>query len=146
MNMGAMGTYRSAKMTWWEEAMRILAMLGLMVWSLTGAAATAQEANPAFQDNYAEINGVRLHYVSTGRGPMVLFLHGYPSFWFQWKDQMAELGRDHLAVAPDLRGYNLSSKPTGEDQYKINLLIEDVKKLAEKVNGKNEKFVLVAHD
>jgi pimeloyl-ACP methyl ester carboxylesterase len=92
------------------------------------------------------VNGVRLHYASVGQGPLVLFLHGYPSFWFQWKDQMAELGRDHLAVGLDMRGYNLSSKPKDVAQYKMKYLVEDVRQLAEKIAGKDRKFVLVAHD
>lgn len=45
--------------------------------------AHAQGARAAFQDNYADVNGVRLHYASVGQGPLVLFLHGYPSFWYQ---------------------------------------------------------------
>ena len=57
----------------------------------------AQRTRTSFQDHYADVNGVRLHYASVGQGPLVLFLHGYPSFWYQWKDQMLEMGRDHLA-------------------------------------------------
>src|SRR5712692_9791967 len=98
---------------------------GLLVAILTSNA-HAQSAKAAFQDNYADVNGVRLHYASVGQGPLVLFLHGYPSFWFQWKDQMAEMGRDHLAVGLDMRGYNLSSKPADVDQYKMKYLVEDV--------------------
>ena len=109
------------------------------------APSQAQTARPAFQDNYADVNGVRLHYVSAGQGPLVLFLHGYPAFWYQWKDQMAEIGRDHLAVGLDMRGYNLSSKPEGVDAYRLSQLVEDVRQFAEKVGG-NRKFVLVAHD
>jgi hypothetical protein len=75
--------------------------------------AWAQAAASPFHDSYAEVNGVRLHYASMGQGPLVLFVHGYPSFWYQWKDQMLELGRDHLAVGVDMRGYNPSSKPEG---------------------------------
>jgi pimeloyl-ACP methyl ester carboxylesterase len=101
---------------------------------------------PAFQDKYADVNGVRLHYARVGQGPLILFLHGYPSFWYQWKDQMIEMGRDHLAVGLDMRGYNLSSKPTDRDQYKMKSLVEDVRQFAEKVGGKDRKFVLVAHD
>jgi pimeloyl-ACP methyl ester carboxylesterase len=105
-----------------------------------------QTARPAFQENYADVNGVRLHYASVGQGPLVLFLHGYPSFWYQWKDQMAELGRDHLAVGLDMRGYNLSSKPEGLEPYRMSHLVEDVRQFAENVAGQNRKFVLVAHD
>ena len=106
----------------------------------------AQTERPAFQDNYAEVNGQRLHYASVGQGPLVLFLHGYPSFWYQWKDQMLEMGRDHLAVGLDMRGYNLSSRPVGLDAYKMPQLVEDVRQFAEKVAGRNRKIVLVAHD
>ena len=110
------------------------------------SAAHAQGTTAAFEDHYAEVNGVRLHYASAGQGPLVLFLHGYPSFWYQWKDQMLEMSRDHLAVGLDMRGYNLSSKPTGLDSYKMKTLVEDVRQFAEKIGGKNKKFVLVAHD
>jgi pimeloyl-ACP methyl ester carboxylesterase len=121
-----------------------LIVAGLMTVSLA-ATSHAQSARPAFQDNYTDVNGVRLHYVSVGQGPLVLFLHGYPAFWYQWKDQMADIGRDHFAVGLDMRGYNLSSKPEGVDAYKLTHLVEDVRQFAEKVGG-NRKFVLVAHD
>ena len=106
----------------------------------------AQSPRPVFEDHYAEVNGQRLHYASIGQGPLVLFLHGYPSFWYQWKDQMAEMGKDHLAVGLDMRGYNLSSRPKELDAYKMPNLIEDVRQFAEKVAGKNKKFILVGHD
>jgi epoxide hydrolase 4 len=93
---------------------------------------------------YASVNGVRLHYVSAGQGRLVLFLHGFPEFWFEWKKQLAEFGRDHQAVAPDLRGYNFSSKPPQVDQYRMPLLAEDVRALAEYLG--RDKLVLVGHD
>lgn len=94
--------------------------------------------------NYAEVNGVRLHYVASGQGPLILFLHGFPEFWYEWKKQLPEFGQDHLAVAPDMRGYNLSAKPTALDQYRMKHLVEDVRALAEHLGHK--KFVLVGHD
>jgi pimeloyl-ACP methyl ester carboxylesterase len=121
-------------------------MLAGFITASVPATVHAQTAKAAFQDNYAEVNGVRLHYVSVGKGPLVLFLHGYPAFWYQWKDQMAEIGRDRLAVGLDMRGYNLSSKPQGIEPYKLNHLVEDVRQFVEKVAGRNQKFVLVAHD
>jgi epoxide hydrolase 4 len=120
-------------------------LAALLVVSLPQAPA-AQVVRQAFQDNYIEANGQRLHYASVGKGPLVLFLHGYPSFWYQWKDQMAEIGRDHLAVGLDMRGYNLSSRPKEIDAYKMPLLIEDVRQVAEKLAGRGNKFTLVAHD
>jgi len=93
---------------------------------------------------YASVNGVRLHYAHAGQGPLMLFLHGFPEFWYCWKKQLEEFGRDHLAVAPDLRGFNLSDRPADVKQYKARILIEDVRQLAQQLG--QEKFVLVAHD
>jgi pimeloyl-ACP methyl ester carboxylesterase len=64
-----------------------------------------------FQSEYADVNGMRLHYVSAGRGKLIMFVHGFPEFWAEWENQLIEFGRDHQAVAVDMRGYNLSSKP-----------------------------------
>src|SRR5215469_10320740 len=95
--------------------------------------------------NYAEVNGIRLHYAAEGQGPLMLFLHGFPEFWYAWKDQLAEFGRDHLAVAPDMRGYNLSDKPADVEQYAVPHLVEDVRALASALNG-GQRFTLVGHD
>lgn len=97
-----------------------------------------------FRHGYADVNAVRLHYVSNGEGKLILFLHGFPEFWYMWKDQLAEFGTDHQAVALDMRGYNLSSKPEGADQYHVPILIEDIRALAEHLG--HEKFILVGHD
>jgi len=99
---------------------------------------------PAWKDRYAEVNGVRLHYVEQGKGQLILFLHGFPEFWYSWKDLLANFGRDHHAVALDMRGYNLSAKPEPVDAYRVPIIVEDVRALAE--NLKAKKFVLVGHD
>src|SRR5712692_3657345 len=105
----------------------------------------AKEAKaPMLKHEYAEVNGQRLHYVTAGKGKLIIFLHGFPEFWYEWKNQLAEFGRDYQAVAPDMRGYNLSSKPAEVDQYQIKYLVEDLRALAEKLG--NKKFILVAHD
>ena len=115
----------------------------------TGAKAQDAAASPGvtgiLKEDYVEANGLKIHYVHAGEGPMILFLHGYPSFWYQWKDQLNEFGKDHFAVAPDLRGYNLTTIPTGTDQYKMKLLVKDIHDFAEKV-APGKKFVLVGHD
>jgi pimeloyl-ACP methyl ester carboxylesterase len=97
-----------------------------------------------FEHKYADVNNIRLHYVTAGKGKLIMFLHGFPEFWYEWKNQLAEFGRDYQAVAPDMRGYNLSSKPADVEQYRIKYLIEDLRALAEHLGHK--KFVLVAHD
>jgi pimeloyl-ACP methyl ester carboxylesterase len=52
-----------------------------------------------FKHAYAELNGVRLHYVTAGEGKLILFVHGFPEFWYAWRNQLAEFARDYLAVA-----------------------------------------------
>lgn len=94
--------------------------------------------------NFAELDGVRLHYVERGEGPLLLFLHGFPEFWYEWNKQLAEFGRDFRAVAPDLRGYNLSSKPDGIAYYKIDFLLQDIRGLIQHLGY--SKCILVGHD
>ena len=84
---------------------------------------------------YVTVNRIRLHCAIAGEGPLILFLHGFPEFWYGWKNQLAEFSRDHLAVAPDLRGYNLSDKPAELDQYRMSHLVEDVRPLAGDPSG-----------
>ncbi len=109
---------------------------------MTAAAAAGDTIPP--EDRYAEVNGVRLHYVAAGQGPLILFLHGFPEFWYQWKDQLSEFARDHRVVAPDMRGFNLSSRPADIADYSGPKLIEDVRALAEHLGYR--KFILVGHD
>jgi len=108
-------------------------------------AASALMAQPKPRDRYAEVNGVKLHYVEQGaKGSVILFLHGFPEFWYAWKDMLAEFSKDYRAIAPDMRGYNLSSRPDAVEQYRVPVLVEDVRALAEKLGAK--KFTLVGHD
>ena len=100
---------------------------------------------PSLIHSHVEANGVRLHCAAAGKGPLILFLHGFPEFWYEWKNQLDEFGKDHLVVAPDLRGYNLSDKPTELEQYRSKVLIEDIRALADHFRH-NERFVLVGHD
>jgi epoxide hydrolase 4 len=97
-----------------------------------------------FKHDYAEVNGVRLHYAMNGSGKLIMFVHGFPEFWYAWKEQLVEFGRDHCAVALDMRGYNLSDKPEAVEQYAIKYLTEDLRALARSLG--HERFILVAHD
>lgn len=99
---------------------------------------------PEFQSQYADVNGIRMHYVSVGDGKLVMFVHGFPEFWSEWETQLIEFGKDYQAVALDMRGYNLSSKPVDVEQYHIKNLIEDLRALAEHLG--HDKFIMVAHD
>lgn len=91
-------------------------------------------------------NGTRLHYASAGQAgkPLILFVHGFPEFWYEWEAQLREFGGDYFAVAPDLRGFNLSDMPADVSAYKARHIVDDLRLLAAHLGY--EKFVLVAHD
>ncbi|WNG15115.1 alpha/beta fold hydrolase [Cystobacter fuscus] len=96
------------------------------------------------EHQYADINGIRMHYVKHGAGEPILFLHGFPEYWGIWKKLLKDLGKDHQVIAPDMRGYNLSSKPAGVESYHIEYLVEDIRALADHL--KLKQFTLVAQD
>jgi pimeloyl-ACP methyl ester carboxylesterase len=97
--------------------------------------------------NFADLGeGIRLHYACAGRqgDPLMLFLHGFPEFWYAWRDMLPYYGERRFAVAPDLRGYNLSSRPGEVEHYRIGRLIEDVDRFIKSLGY--EDAIVVAHD
>jgi epoxide hydrolase 4 len=88
-------------------------------------------------------NGIRMHYVTQGEGPLVVLLHGFPEFWYSWRYQipvLAEYG--YRVVAPDLRGYNESDKP--RKGYDMGTLLLDIVGLIQGLGY--EKAIIVGHD
>jgi pimeloyl-ACP methyl ester carboxylesterase len=117
----------------------------LLAGFLAGATYAAERGKPVLKHKYVKVNGIRLHCVTAGKGPLILFLHGFPEFWYAWKNQLDEFGKKYLAIAPDLRGYNLSDKPGELDQYRMSHLVEDIRALADRFS-RQKKFLLVGHD
>jgi len=97
------------------------------------------------KDAYFEHKGVKLHYVESGEGPLVIFYHGFPLFWFSFHHQMQALAERYRVVAVDGPGINLSSKPEDLEQYQLPRLVEQLDSLARHLIG-DEKFCLVGHD
>src|ERR1700721_1276787 len=113
---------------------------------------------------FADVNGVRIHYAiaramneenevpaaHAGEMKLIVCLHGFPEFWYAWRKQLDEFGRDFIAVAPDMRGYNLSSKPAAVEEYDIGKLVGDVRALVEYLAARQHMrpagCVLVGHD
>lgn len=93
---------------------------------------------------FATVNGVQLHYVEAGTGAPILFLHGFPEFWYAWKDQLDHFSPDHRVIALDQRGYNLSAKPEAVPDYALPVLVEDVRALLDHLGLR--KVTLVGHD
>ncbi|XP_055535709.1 epoxide hydrolase 1-like [Wyeomyia smithii] len=95
---------------------------------------------------YITANGIKFHYVENGdpSKPLMLFVHGYPEFWFSWRHQLKEFSKDYWVVAVDMRGYGDSDKPKGVEPYRIENMVRDIKELVTELGRK--KFTLVAHD
>jgi pimeloyl-ACP methyl ester carboxylesterase len=97
------------------------------------------------REGYAEIGDVRLHYVETGDGPLIVLLHGFPEFWFAWRQQIKPLAAAGFrVVAADTRGYNLSSRPTDVAAYAVDKLADDIRGLIRELGA--ESAMLVGHD
>ena len=98
-----------------------------------------------FTDYYFDFDGITLHYVEAGSGPLVIFYHGFPLFWFSFHHQMTALKDHYRVVAVDGLGVNLSSKPTDLEKYKLENLAAQLDALANHL-APGEPFSLVGHD
>ena len=102
----------------------------------------AVDVGMGWRHEEAIVNGIRLHWVEMGAGPLVVLLHGFPEFWYSWRHQIPVLAERFRVVAPDLRGYNLSEKP--QAGYDIETLTDDVEALIRSLG--EERAVIVGHD
>lgn len=94
---------------------------------------------------YLEGNGVRLHYVEAGSGPLVVLLHGFPEYWYTWRYQIPALvAAGYRVVAPDLRGYAHSSKPEPVGAYAVDHVADDVARLIAECG--EQRAVVIGHD
>jgi len=96
------------------------------------------------KNNFISVNGIKLHYVEEGTGELVILLHGFPEFWYGWKNQIPVLSKKYRVVAPDMRGYNLSDKPKNVSDYQIQILAKDIAELVKALG--EEKAIIVGHD
>lgn len=97
-----------------------------------------------WKHEYIISNGVKLHYVTQGEGPLMLMLHGFPEFWYSWRHQIPEFAKDHKVVALDLRGYNDSDKPQDAGSYTMDELLLDVEGVLQGLGY--DRCILVGHD
>jgi pimeloyl-ACP methyl ester carboxylesterase len=96
------------------------------------------------EHRYADNDGVRIHYAILGEGEPVVFVHGFPDFWYSWRHQMETLAPHFKTVAIDTRGYNLSDKPEDVDDYRLPHLLADVTAVIDDLGA--EQVTLVGHD
>src|ERR1700760_2910072 len=97
------------------------------------------------REGYAAVGDQRLHYVEAGEGPLVVLLHGFPEFWYGWRLQIKPLvAAGFRVVAPDMRGYNLSSRPKAVKAYNTDQLTADIRGLIQECGSTSAQ--LVGHD
>ena len=125
-----------------------------IVRTLAAAAFAAASLSPAWgedmfdrvESRYAENDGVRIHYAIAGPedAPLAVFLHGFPDFWYSWREQMAALEDRFRVAALDMRGYNLSDKPKGVENYAMAHLVADVAAVIAAEGA--QSAIVVGHD
>lgn len=114
-------------------------------WALALVAVLAMSTAAQAADRYATNNGVKIHYVVEGKGPLMVLIHGFPDYWATWKPLMAELNKaGYRTAALDTRGYNLSDKPQGVAAYAMPNLIGDVAAVIAAEGEKNA--TVIGHD
>ncbi|XP_077292481.1 epoxide hydrolase 4-like [Arctopsyche grandis] len=98
------------------------------------------------QHGFMQLKDVRLHYVENGdrSKPLMLFIHGFPEFWYSWRYQIREFSKDYWTVALDLRGYGESDKPQSTSAYKMKLILQDIHEFV--LGLGREKMILIGHD
>ena len=108
--------------------------------------AASDDIEKRVEHGYADSGGVKIHYAALGdkKNPLVVMIHGFPDFWYSFRDQMAALSPDYYVVAIDQRGYNLSDKPKGVENYDMRLLVGDVIAVIKHLG--REKAIIVGHD
>ena len=105
---------------------------------------TATRGEEFGKEGYADSDGVKIHYVTMGEGPLVVMIHGFPDYWYTWRKQMPTLAQDFQVVAIDQRGYNKSDQPEGVENYTADKLVGDVRAVIKHLG--RDKAIVVGHD
>src|SRR6267378_6223078 len=92
-----------------------------------------------------ETNGIHLHFVEQGEGPLIVLCHGFPELWYSWRHQLPALSAAGFhAVAVDMRGYGQSDRPEAIDQYTLLHLVGDMVGLVDALGA--EQAIIAGHD
>ena len=118
--------------------------IALPLLAALSATAVAEDVFDRVEHGYADNDGVEIHYASLGEGPVVVMIHGFPDFWYTWRDQMEALSDRFRVVAVDLRGYNRSGRPEGVAAYAMPNHVADIAAVIRDVGA--ESAVIVGHD
>ena len=144
MNTTVHSNANKTKSTNSRSAAGYAALLVAVLVTLLPPLAVAQDIRDQVEHVYADNDGTKIHYAKMGSGPLIVFIHGFPDFWFSWRHQMQGLSLDYTVAAMDTRGYNLSDKPAGVENYDMQVLIEDVASVIRSEG--QEHAIIVGHD
>lgn len=117
-------------------------MLVIVFVSLAISTSAAELKAATIQSKFAEVNGVKLHYLAAGKGDAVILLHGYAQNSHMWRPLISELAKTHTVIAPDVRGFGASAKP--ETGYDKKAMAQDIHALAQSLGLK--RVAVVGHD
>ncbi|GAB5486573.1 MAG: alpha/beta fold hydrolase [Parasphingorhabdus sp.] len=135
----------------------LLVLSGLYAWSYWPISANIDATDPAvtlanklggkgqkYREGYIESQGQQIHYISAGEGEPIVFLHGFPSYWFTMFGLMEEFKSDYQVIAIDGLGVGKSDAPSDVDAYKVDKLVGHVENVINELGF--EKVHLVGHD
>ena len=105
------------------------------------------DKDPNLLHKYADNRGTKIHYVTMGSDtkPLMVFVHGFPDFWYSWRHQIQVFSADYQVVALDLRGYDLSDRPDGVENYRSPVLLDDIRAVIN-AERSGRKAILIGHD
>jgi|TARA_B100000315_G_scaffold146683_1_gene135592 pimeloyl-ACP methyl ester carboxylesterase len=122
----------------------IIKFAGFILFILSPTSGFAQGIAERVEHKFADSDGASIHYVKAGEGPLMVFIHGFPDYWYSWRNQMEELSSEYTVVAMDTRGYNKSDSPVGVENYDMEFLVRDVEAVIKSEN--RQSAIIVGHD
>lgn len=120
------------------------AMLLLVLLPVPASHAQTPAEDALGTHGFAQSGDVKIHYVTRGKGPLLVMVHGFPDYWYTWRRQMPALAESFQVVAIDQRGFNLSGQPEGVTNYAMPRLVGDVEAVIRHFG--RPKAVVVGHD
>jgi len=96
----------------------------------------------SWSHEYAKVNGIRLHYLSQGKGYPLVLLHGWPETSYSWRKVISPLAEKFHVIAPDLRGFGDSDKPEG--LHTKRTVAKDIRELLRHLGY--DRVAIVGHD
>lgn len=120
-----------------------LFLILFLLWLGVSPSGNAQDSHLGTH-GFATSGDVKIHYVTLGEGPLLILIHGFPDYWYTWREQMPAWAKQFQVVALDQRGYNKSGQPEGVQNYTIEKLVGDVKAVVE--HFKQKQATIVGHD